>query len=195
MPASYRHKQYIFQLSISVSQKNIQRGLQYGLPMYVHGKNIFLLHMQLELQYYLCSWCYSKCHFFAVPLILLLKFFSLFSTLFLVWLHIPGRTQSLQVSHAAPALLSFPALSAAVGQGKQVHIHPLLQHFTHSHGPFTLIFVSLSGVSPCTGTINTEPLKSDRDWKQWVSGCHLVRGGGRRGRMNEPPFPFSSGTH
>lgn len=71
-----------------------------------------------------------------------------------------------------------------------MQLRPLLEHFTHLHGPVTLISVSPSGVSPRTGTINIEPPKSDRDLKQWVSGWHLVRGGGRRGRMNEPPFSF-----
>lgn len=152
--------------------------------------------MQLESQNYSCSWCYNTHaiilqvpflqQHIAVCLILLSNFFNLSPTLSLVWLHIPERIQPCQVCFMAPAL-AYPIQRCQHTGAKRSSCRSL--HFgsfyTHFCGPATLILVSLSGVSPCTETINTEHLKSDRDWKQRVSGCHLVRGGERRGRMDE----------
>lgn len=89
------------------------------------------------------------------------------------------------VLYGSSSNVSFSALSADRGPRQAAADPSLLQRFPPSRGPVTLILVLLSGVSPCTETINSEHLKSDKDLQQGVSGCHLVSGGERRGRMNE----------
>lgn len=164
--------------------------LQYGFTVDGCREDFFWSHVQQELQHYLCSWCYFRCHPCSSVLLHLWSPYCLISLAFLlVWLHVPGRIQWCWVCFTAPALTChFLAASrlwpreAAAELFTPVAFHPLLcpRYFNFSFAVW--------GQSKA---INTEHLKSDRDLKHRASGCHLVRGGGG-GREGWMSWTFSS---
>lgn len=116
-------------------ENHLKTALQYGLLMGVHRHDIFFLHMQLELQNHLCSWCYLKYHFssgmsvYLWSCLISLAFLLLFSWFGFVFQEDPMPTS---VLHGSSSNMAFSALSADCGPrqaaadpSSPVAFHPL----------------------------------------------------------------------